>query len=123
MRLFALLLIFANLALWGYRDFAAPRLRGSALAQQVHPERLRLIGAAELMRSEKQAPPCVAFGPLDDAKLALAKMAARDLQNDISMAERRGDKGSYLELRSPSEALRGELATMLGEAREEVCPG
>ena len=122
MRLIALFLIFANLALWAYRDFAAPRLAGNALTQQVHPERLRLIGAVEATKPDVAAPPCLAWGPLDDGKLSLAKVLARDMHSDIVMAERRMEKGSYLELRLPNEPLRRELGMLLSDAREEACP-
>jgi hypothetical protein len=123
MRLFALLLIFANILLWSYRDYVGPRLAANSLVQQVHPERLRLIGAVELAKGARSAPPCVAYGPLDEGKLTLAKALARELQKEISTAERRTEKGAYLELREPNSKLRDELGELLPDVREEVCPG
>ncbi|HKY01133.1 MAG TPA: hypothetical protein VJM53_01125 [Burkholderiales bacterium] len=122
MRAVVLLLVLANLGLWAYMDYVAPQQRGATLAQQVQPERLKLIAGidgAEVVAAASQA--CIEFGPLDESALARAKDTARTLQANISMAERRTETAIFLELREPSEIVVKQLGDSLKGASSGPC--
>jgi hypothetical protein len=122
MRLFALILLLANLLFWSYTEYFAPRTSGNALAQQVHPERMRLLSNAEIAQlPTANGPACIEFGPLDNATLATAKDKVRKLQPRIVLAERYGGEGAFLELRRASDAVRKAMSELLGGDNAGVC--
>lgn len=124
MRLLVLLFLLANLALWAYMEYVAPQGRPNAVAQQINPEKMRLLSSAEITQMPAASgPACVEFGPLDENAFALARESARRLQANLSAVERRTEAGIYLELRAPSDQVRKQLSELLPGVSAGICPG
>jgi len=122
MRTFALLLLLLNLLFWAYVEYLAPRTSSDALAQQVQPERLRLLSNTEVAQlPASSGPACLEFGPLDTITLAMAKDRVRGIQPQIVLAERYGEDGAYLEMRRSSDAVRKAMSELLGGEKAGVC--
>jgi hypothetical protein len=94
MRALFLLLVLANVALYGWWRYGAPT--GAAdptpLARQIEPERLRVISASELRPALAQkAPVCHEWGGFTPADAARAEQALEPLALGSRLAQRRSD--------------------------------
>ena len=77
MRIVVLILLLANVALFAYLDYGAQADRdvSKAMAQQVQPERIRLMTEQEVAALQPGAAPCLEVGPLTSAALSAARDA------------------------------------------------
>ncbi|HKO88882.1 MAG TPA: hypothetical protein VJU83_10265 [Burkholderiales bacterium] len=123
MRLLVLILFLANLALWSYREYLVPQMKIDAAAQQVNPEKMRLLKSEEGVEPLSENAGCIVFGPLDETKLSEAKERARSLQAGLAMSERKTEAGTYLELREPTDEVRKQLSDLLPGIDAGNCAG
>ena len=122
MRLLVLTLLLANLALWAFMEYLAPQGKPDVPAQQVSPEKMRLLSSTEIAQMPASSgPACVEFGPLKEDTFDLAEEKARSLQPGISLAERRTETGIFLELRAPSDNVRKQLSEFLTGVSAGIC--
>jgi hypothetical protein len=122
MRAAVLLLILVNVILFGYaRLDRAAQSEGERLAQQVQPERIRVLSAQEVAaltpaRAAARADICVEWGPFADADRARAEadLEPRLLGKPVSQRPVAVDAGYWVHLdampnRAAAERRAGEL--------------
>ena len=96
MRKLFLILVFANVAFfaWRYYDEQFPLRGADPFAQQLHPERIKLVPAEELARRAgplRQAA-CVELGPLVVGDAARAEEAVAGIAAGLKVGQRRADE-------------------------------
>jgi len=95
MRIAFFVLLFANVAFFGYRfyvtQYATPA--GDPLGQQIQPERIRIVRPEELARLavSRRSVACVELGPVAVADAARAEEAAGGLAGGLKVSQRRVD--------------------------------
>ena len=131
MRIVVLLLLLANVALLAYLDYNGQRSRDEStlLAQQLKPERIRLMTAQEVAALQPSAKACLEIGPLSAGDLVKARQALEALQPAPRMTERKEETNGaavhYLQVREMQDAQRrriNEIASGFGETELRVCP-
>jgi hypothetical protein len=127
MRIVVLILLLANVALLAYLDHDAQRTRdqSAVAAQQVKPERIRLMTAQEVAALQPAASVCLEIGPLDTATLAKARQAIEVLQPVPRMTERRDQANVFLQIRDVPDGMRArvkEIAAGFGGTELRLCP-
>jgi len=129
MRIVVLILLLANVALFAYLDYDAQAKRdvSKAMAQQVQPERIRLMTEQEVAALKPGAAACLEVGPLNSGDVSQARGAFEELQPAPQLTERSDpDRGaSYLQLRNVPDAVRAQvdaIAARFGGAALRVCP-
>ncbi len=114
-RIAVLVLLLANIMAFAYLDYDARRTDdGAARAQQVHPERIRLMTAQEVAALRRSDGACVEIGPFGAAEAARVREAAAALQPVPQVTERREQAvlnapNIFLRLEGMSDAGRGRL--------------
>ncbi|HLU76786.1 MAG TPA: hypothetical protein VKZ48_02650 [Burkholderiales bacterium] len=129
MRIVVLILLLANVALFAYLEYDAQAERdvSRAMAQQVQPERIRLMTEQEVAALQPGAAPCLEVGPLSSADLSAARDAFAAAQAALRMTERTDASSGevYLQLRDVPGAARERvngIAARFGGAALRVCP-
>lgn len=127
MRFFLLLLILLNLGLWAYIDYETqrPTPGATALAQQIKPERIRLMSAQEVTGLEPPREVCLELGPLAAVDAMRARETVLNIHAGAQISERRAEPQVFLQVRNVPEAARRKLADAapnLGGAELRVCP-
>jgi hypothetical protein len=126
MRIVVLILLLANVALLAYLDYDAQRTRdqSAVAAQQVKPERIRLMTEQEVAALQPVAIVCLEIGPLDTATLAKARQAIEALRPTPRITDRQDQTNAFLQLRDVPDGMRArvkEIAAGLG-AELRICP-
>lgn len=128
-RIAVLVLLLANIMAFAYLDYDARRADdGAAQAQQVHPERIRLMTAQEVAALRRSDVSCVEIGPFDASGAARMREAAATLQPVPEVTERRDEAvlnapNIFLRLRGVNDTGRGRLQEIVaGFAGVEVRP-
>jgi hypothetical protein len=92
-RVLFLALLFANVAFFAWRYYAEqfPSRAADPVAQQLHPERIRLIAPEDLARMAASRRPgaCVELGPVPAADAARAEEAVNGLAAGLKVVQRR----------------------------------
>ena len=127
MRIVVLMLLLANVALLAWLDYDAQRTRdeSKALAQQVRPERIRLMSPQEVAALQPGAGACLEIGPLAAADAARARESFSALRPAPATRERQEGDAVYVQLRQLSAATRAEVEEIreaLGGAPLRACP-
>jgi hypothetical protein len=95
MRTALLLLLLANLAFFAYRSYVAQYVGrdSSPAAQQIRPEKIRLIPPAEYARivAARRANACLELGPVASGDAARAEEAITALGGGLKVASRRNE--------------------------------
>lgn len=129
MRIVVLIMLLANVALYAYLDYDAQAERdvSRAMAQQVQPERIRLMTAQEVAALKPGAGACLEVGPLTAADMSSAREAFAAVRPAPNLTERTdADTGAvYIQLRAVPDAVRERveaIAARFGGASLRVCP-
>jgi hypothetical protein len=129
MRLLVLMLLLLNIALFAYRDYASQSSgpQSAVLAQQVRPQRVKLLSAQEFAQlTERRSPGCLQIGPLSEIDLVRIKENIVAAQAGAALSERRSESGAYIEIRQPNETLSTQLTALAASvpgASMGVCAG
>lgn len=98
MRTFFLLLLLANVAFFGYRYYVAQQLtrHSSPSAQQVDPERIRIVTADQYARivASRRGAGCIELGPLAVNEATRAEEAVAGLADGLKVSARRAEEPS-----------------------------
>lgn len=111
MRAAVVLLILVNLALFGYaRLDRAAQSEPGRLVQQVQPERIRLLSAAQVAalgpsKVAAVASVCVAWGPFAEADRVRAEADLEPLSSGRLVSRQQPGTPSMIVVRDPSEAV------------------
>ncbi len=96
MRTLFLALLFANVAFFAYRFYVTQYAtgKGDPIAQQIQPERVRIIPPAELARlaASRRGVACIELGPVAAAEAARAEEAVGGLADGLKISQRRVDE-------------------------------
>lgn len=114
-RIAVLVLLLANIMAFAYLDYAARRADDvAAQAQQVHPERIRLMTAQEVAALQRGDSACVEIGPFAAPDAARMRESVATLQPVPEVSERRDEAvlnapNVFLRLRGLTDAGRGQV--------------
>lgn len=128
MRIVVLILLLANVALLAYLDYGAQRTRdqSAVAAQQVKPERIRLMTPQEVAALQPAASICLEIGPLDQITLAKVRQAVEALQPPPRMTERQDQADVlFLQIRDVSDSVHARvkgIAAGFGGVELRLCP-
>ncbi len=127
MRIVVLIMLLANVALLAYLDYDAQRTReqSAVAAQQVKPERIRLMTPQEVAALQPAASICLEIGPLDQVTLAKVRQAIEALQPPPRMTERQDQANVFLQIRDVSDGVHARvkgIAAGFGGAELRLCP-
>lgn len=96
MRTFFLILVFVNVAFfaWRYYDEHFPSRGADPFAQQLHPEKVKLVTPEELARMTgvRRQGACVELGPIATGDVARAEEAVSAIAAGLKVAQRRVDE-------------------------------
>lgn len=118
-RIAVLVLLLANIMAFAYLDYDARRVDdGAAQAQQVHPERIRLMTAQEVAALQRGDGACVEIGPFAASDAARMRESVATLQPVPEVSERRDEAvlnapNIFLHLRGLSDAGRGRVREII----------
>jgi len=118
-----LILVFANVAFlaWRYYEEHFPSRGADPFAQQLHPERVKLVTPEELARmtvARRQAS-CVELGPIAVADAARAEEAVSGIAAGLKVAQRRVDEPGRWWVYLPPLATRQAAAQRTAELRKQ----
>jgi cell division septation protein DedD len=118
-----LILVFANVAFfaWRYYDEHFPSRGVDPFAQQLHPERVKLVAPEELARltgARRQAS-CVELGPIAAGDAARAEEAVTGIAAGLKVAQRRVDEPGRWWVYLPPLATRQAAAQRTAELRKQ----
>jgi SPOR domain len=98
MRTAFFVLLFANVAFFAYRFYVTQHARPATdpIAQQIQPERVRIVPPGELARlaASRRGVACIELGPIAAADAARAEEAAGALAGGLQISQRRVDDTS-----------------------------
>ncbi len=122
MRKAILLLLLANVAFFAYR-YVGPSLWHDAtpVAQQLNPERIRLIGPEEFARiaASRRAVGCIELGPLATGDQTRAEEAVAALGQGLKVSSRRVDEPARWWVYIPPLATRQAAAQQEAELKKQ----
>jgi hypothetical protein len=121
MRILFLLLVLANMALLGYRYYAT-HYAGSAAdpaAQQLQPERIRIVAPEELARlAASRRGPCIELGPIAANDAVRAEEVAAGLATGLKI-QRRVEEPARWWVYIPPLANRQSASQRIAELRKQ----
>ncbi len=123
MRTLFLIVVFANVAFlaWRYYDEHFPSRGADPFAQQLHPERVKLVTPEALARmtgARRQAS-CVELGPIAAGDAARAEEAVSGIAAGLKVAQRRVDEPGRWWVYLPPLATRQAAAQRTAELRKQ----
>lgn len=131
MRIFVLILLLANVVLFAYiYEGQRSRTAPAALAQQIKPERIRLMTAQEVVALSPGVGVCVELGPLTPEQATQVRDSLAAIEPAAELSERqavdeaRGAPVVFLQVRDMSEALRKRINEHANDTAAELqwCP-
>jgi hypothetical protein len=118
-----LILVFANVAFfaWRYYDEHFPSRGADPFAQQLHPERVKLVTPEELARLTGARRPgaCVELGPIAVGDAARAEEAVSGIAAGLKVAQRRAEEPGRWWVYLPPLATRQAAAQRTAELRQQ----
>ena len=123
MRTLFLILVFANVAFfaWRYFDEHFPSRGADPFAQQLHPDRVKLVTPEELARmtGARRQVACVELGPIATGDAARAEEAVTGIAAGLKVGQRRVDEPGRWWVYLPPLATRQGAAQRTAELRKQ----
>ena len=123
MRTLFLIVVFANVAFlaWRYYDEHFPSRGADPFAQQLHPERVKLVTPEALARMTgvRRQASCVELGPIAAGDAARAEEAVSGIAAGLKVAQRRVDEPGRWWVYLPPLATRQAAAQRTAELRKQ----